>query len=167
MAKLRDLIATTAHLLGDSEASINVLAIQLRRADLIRKEGRGLNAADMSAADAAALLTSAMAGGLATETAETTARVLNCDNVVRPSGIEHPAGAKLSRPSRELHPWIQTFDRPHTFGEAFTGLFEYCIAGESPEPKHEIAGAIISVERTAAFYECKIFLSTGVGSVRL
>src|ERR671917_577628 len=85
MAKLRDLITTTARLLGETEASLNVLAIQLRRAGMIRKEGRGLHAADMRAEDAAALLTSALAGGLATETAETTARVLRCENTGRPS----------------------------------------------------------------------------------
>ncbi len=138
MAKLRELVTATARLLGETEASINVLSIQLRRAGMIRKEGRGLNAADMGPEDAAALLTSALAGGMATETAETTARVLKCKN--------------FSKSEQEA--WY--LYHCSTFGEAFTGLIDAFIRKEIEDPGQGAFIVAVSVQRTAAFYECKI-----------
>src|SRR3954471_25082339 len=76
MTKLKQLVSGVAFALGDPRPSVNVLAIQLRKAGLIKSTGRGLNAADMTPADAAALLVSCMAGGLSTETSSTTATML-------------------------------------------------------------------------------------------
>ena len=82
MAKRKELIETTAQVLGDSPQSINVLAMELGKSKLIRVAGRGHNAAEMTAADAVSLLTSAMSGGYATETGKTTSLVLSAPSII-------------------------------------------------------------------------------------
>ena len=77
MAKLRGLIDCFANKLGIERRTVNVLAMRLRKAGLIRSTGRGLNAADMEPNDATYLLLACLCGGYVDQ-APTRVRVLRC-----------------------------------------------------------------------------------------
>lgn len=101
MAKLRDLVFHLSHSLDMKEASLNVLAMQLRKAGLITSSGRGLNAADMGPSDVTNLLLAALSGSYATLSAESvsklrTAPIIDCRLNGEPSGLPPtPAFSRL------------------------------------------------------------------------
>jgi len=149
MAKRNELIAATARSLGDPPQSINVLAMELGKAKLIRVTGRGLSAADMQVSDAVSLLTSAMSGGYSVETGKTTRRVLSAF-----SCVSSPTDPKLSN-------GFDFQQDMHTFGQAFESLLDAFVKEGVPVEQttgQRIEGVTIAVETLPVAYECRIHL---------
>jgi hypothetical protein len=119
MVKLKELVSGMAWALGDPEPSVNVLAIQLRKSGLIKSTGRGLNAAEMRPADAAALLVSCLGGGLAIETGRTTAAILAAKPV--------KGEASISRNNAEL---ADLFSKDMNFGDVVATIISLYMEGE-------------------------------------
>ncbi|MBW0149666.1 MAG: hypothetical protein KXJ53_00500 [Phenylobacterium sp.] len=81
MAKLPDLVSTTAKLTGEDEASIKVLARSLREGGLIKTGGRGRNGADMGWDDAASMVLGLASSADRTKVAEDVSYLRACTSL--------------------------------------------------------------------------------------
>jgi hypothetical protein len=140
-----------------------VLAMQLRKNGLIRKAGRGMNAAEMTAKDATSLFISSISGGHAIETARTTANVMS--SVLSDNGDVDIR--KQNERVFEALTKIGIFNNvpiSHNFGQAIEEIFSFFI-----EPTNvfdfDSDQIWIEVERSYFGFRCEI--SVDISSISL
>ncbi|MCJ2014983.1 hypothetical protein [Methylobacterium sp. J-076] len=153
MAKRSALIAGMAAALREPERSINVLAIELGKAGLIRASGRGLNAAEMTVTDASNLLISALSGGYATETAATTALVRSAGLI---GGKDRDGKTTHKPPSAEAFAHLGLDHCFHEMLAAILGSFERHGGIEVNEDTQLINNVSVAITRNAIRYFCKV-----------
>lgn len=128
MAKLSDLTKCLAAELNEKPASVNVLAMELRKNKLLSSTGRGLNAAKMNSQDGTNLVLAVLGGGYATRTSATV-KALRRAEVVRCEMKTHDA---LKHVVSDLPP-IPAYDRlakKHMLGEFMDELItDYIVIG--------------------------------------
>ena len=148
MAKLTELADIESAALGFSRESARSVILYLRPAGLIQSAGRGRNAADMTPADAAALLVGLSHFAPVREVAVSTKLILDA---------QRQDGFGRFVPSLALPPFdfLSDLGEAHTFGQALVYLIEEIIhAGGLFE--EDGFGAHIQIKTTPVGYEPRI-----------
>lgn len=159
MAKLKDLVAATAQALGDPEASVNVLAMELRKNGLIRSTGRGLHAAEMTPDDAASLLIACLSGGPVREASDTTARVGALPSTGIAKELRNRNHSKDKRENLRLikerliskRPILSTLVNGHQFSLALSSILKQYM-----ESRKSLPFVYVSVENISGLYIAEV-----------
>lgn len=160
MAKLRDLVACLAKELEIPLKSMNVLAMELRKAGLIQTTGRGLNSAEMGPRDATNLILAALCGSFATQSAEAV-------HTIRAGTSTRCVVGTFNRFPQEMvdPPAIPVFERlpwPHTLGEFLDGYIEDSVEhGDIPLGELCITNMSFSLRRDRLGWCAIVWIDSG------
>jgi len=147
MAKLRDLVRSVAFVLDESEATVNVRAMMLRKAKLLRSTGRGLHAASMGPSDATNLLLACTVGGQATACAAVVERVRRA-SLVKTSSVDLPPAAYFG---------LKLL--PRNLGEALDALFANTLLPARSPLELNPRAILFSIERDRGGWSADIDFS--------